>query len=124
LDAGARARDALIRAFEEEFDIASDAVRQLVPLRIGNWVGGDRDGNPFVTPEVTIATARRASYAILGRYAEALTGLVERLSVSAAIAPPVDELRASIESDRALLPQVYEANRRRNADEPLRLKLS
>jgi phosphoenolpyruvate carboxylase len=124
LDAGARARDALIRAFEEEFGTTSDAVQQLVPLRIGNWVGGDRDGNPFVTPEVTVATARRASYAILGRYAEAIAGLVERLSVSAAIAPPTAELRASIESDAALLPAVYEANRRRNADEPLRLKLS
>ncbi|MEX2154911.1 MAG: phosphoenolpyruvate carboxylase [Gemmatimonadaceae bacterium] len=124
LDAGARARDALVRAFEEEFDTTSDAVRQLVPLRAGNWVGGDRDGNPFVTPEVTIATARRASYAILGRYAGALADLVERLSVSATIAPPADELRASIESDCTLLPGVYETNRRRNADEPLRLKLS
>ena len=124
LDAGARARDALVRAFEEEFETTSDQLRQLVPLRVGNWVGGDRDGNPFVTPDVTIATARRASYAILGRYSAALADLVERLSVSAAIAPPSDALRDSIASDRALLPAVFEANRARNADEPLRLKLS
>jgi phosphoenolpyruvate carboxylase len=124
LDAGARARDALVRAFEEEFATTSEAVQQLVPLRVGNWVGGDRDGNPGVTPEVTIATARRSSYAILGRYASALTDLVERISVSASIAAPSDDLRASIESDSRLLPEVYEANRRRNADEPLRLKLT
>jgi len=124
LDAGARARGALVRAFEEEFGATSDSMRQLVPLRFGNWVGGDRDGNPGVTPDVTIATARRSSYAILGRYAEALADLVERLSVSASIAPPPDDLRASIESDCKLLPEVYEANRRRNADEPLRLKLT
>ena len=124
LGAGAAARDALVRAFEGEFGTSSDAVRQLVPLRLGNWVGGDRDGNPFVTPDVTIATARRASYAILGRYADALAGLVERLSVSASIAVPAHELRVSIESDCARLPEVFETNRRRNADEPLRLKLS
>ncbi len=124
LDAGASARDALLRAFEEEFGTMSDALQQLVPLRIGNWVGGDRDGNPFVTPDVTVATARRASYAILGRYASALAGLIERLSLSATIAPASEALRASIESDRVLLPAVFEANRQRNADEPLRLKLS
>ena len=124
LDAGARARDALLRAFEEEFGPSSDAVRQHVPLSMGNWVGGDRDGNPYVTPDVTIATARRASYAILGRYGGMLEELIQRLSVSAALAPPSSRLRASIEVDRALLPDVYEANRHRNADEPLRLKLT
>lgn len=128
IDAGARAREALVGAFEEEFGVASDVAARVasegVPLTIGNWVGGDRDGNPFVTPDVTIATARRASYAILGRYAETLLGLVERLSVSNAIAPASEELLASIESDRKLLPAVYEANHKRNADEPLRLKIS
>jgi len=124
LDAGARARDALVHAFEEEFGGTSEAVQQLVPIRVGNWVGGDRDGNPGVTPDVTIATARRSSYAILGRYANALTDLVERLSVSASIAPPAEDLLASIEADVKLLPAVHEANRRRNADEPLRLKLT
>jgi len=124
LDGAAAARGALLRAFEDEYGPASDALQQVVPLRVGNWVGGDRDGNPFVTPDVTVATARRASYAILGRYAEALADLVERLSVAASIAPPSDELRASIDADSALAPDVFEANRRRNADEPVRLKLS
>jgi phosphoenolpyruvate carboxylase len=124
LDASARARDALVQAFEEEFGASSESMQNLVPLRFGNWVGGDRDGNPGVTPDVTVATARRSSYAILGRYADALASLVERLSVSASIAPPPDELRASIESDSKLVPEVYEANRRRNADEPVRLKLT
>ena len=124
LDAGARARDALLRAFEEEFGDVPDALREHVPLSMGNWVGGDRDGNPYVTPEVTIATARRASYAILGRYGEMLQELIRRLSVSATIAPPSEALRESVEVDRALLPEAYEANKHRNADEPLRLKLT
>ena len=124
LDAGAVARRTLVRAFEEEFAAVSERVRHIVPLRLGNWVGGDRDGNPYVTPDVTLATARRASYAILGRYYDALDELVSRVSVSAALAPPTDELRSSIEQDRILLPGVYEANQSRNADEPLRLKLS
>ena len=124
LDASEQARDALVRAFEEEFGATSDALRGSVPLTIGNWVGGDRDGNPFVTPNVTIATARRASYAILGRYAASLDELVERLSVSAALAKPSDELVESIERDAALVPNVFEANRRRNASEPVRLKLT
>jgi phosphoenolpyruvate carboxylase len=124
LDASERAREMFVRAFEEEFDATSDRLRSSVPLTLGNWVGGDRDGNPFVTPEVTIATARRASYAILGRYAAALDALVERLSVSAALAEPSAALLGSIARDAALLPNVYEANRRRNANEPVRLKLT
>jgi phosphoenolpyruvate carboxylase len=124
LDASARARDTLVRAFEEEFAATGEALRAPVPLRFGNWMGGDRDGNPFVTPETTLAAARRASHVILGRYRRSLDELTERLSVSATIAPPTAALLASIEADRQLLPHVWEANRKRNADEPVRLKLS
>jgi phosphoenolpyruvate carboxylase len=124
LDASESARETLVRAFEEEFHATSLSLTESVPLTLGNWVGGDRDGNPFVTPDVTIATARRASYAILGRYADTLGALVERLSVSSALAQPSAELLASIEHDAQLLPDVYEANRKRNATEPVRLKLT
>ena len=124
LDASEHARETFVRAFEEEFDVTCDRLRHAMPLTIGNWVGGDRDGNPFVTPEVTLATARRASFSILGRYARSLGELVERLSISAALAEPSPDLLASIERDAALLPDVYEANRQRNAKEPVRLKLT
>ena len=124
LDASARTHDALVRAFEAEFGAASDAMRLAVPIRFGSWVGGDRDGNPYVTAETTLAAARRASHVILGRYRQAADGLIERLSIASHLAPPTDALVASLDADRAVLPDVWEANRRRNADEPLRLKLT
>jgi phosphoenolpyruvate carboxylase len=124
LDASARAHDALVRAFEAEFGAPGEALQLATPLRIGSWVGGDRDGNPFVTPEITVAAARRASHVILGRYRQALDALTERLSISAHIAAPTAALQASLLPDQQVLPEVWEANRSRNADEPVRLKLS
>jgi len=124
LQAGEYMHATLALAFEEEFARSADSFRLAVPLRFGTWVGGDRDGNPYVTPETTIATARRASHVILGRYLEALEDLTRRLSLSSAIAPPLPSLVKSIEADRRILPDVWKANQNRNADEPLRLKLS
>ena len=124
LDATARTHDALVRAYEEEFGEAPDAMRLAVPIRLGTWVGGDRDGNPYVTPETTLAAARRASHVILGRYRDAAAALIERLSISSHLAAPTPDLVASLDEDRAVLPEAWEANRRRNADEPLRLKLT
>ena len=124
LDASARANASLVRAFEEEFGIPRDDLHQSSAIRLGTWVGGDRDGNPFVTPATTIAASRRASYVILGRYEDWVDELVRRLSVSAHIAPPSEELESSLQADRALLPEVWEANSRRNEDEPMRLKLT
>ena len=124
LQAGSRVHSTLALAFEEEFGRSADTFRLAVPLRWGTWVGGDRDGNPYVTPEITLATARRASYVILGRYQNALDDLVRRLSLSAGIAPPPEALINSIEKDRLLLRDVWTKNRLRNADEPLRMKLS
>jgi phosphoenolpyruvate carboxylase len=124
LDAGEHVHSALAISFEEEFSRSADAFRLAVPLRWGTWVGGDRDGNPYVTPEITIATARRASHVILGRYHEVLEDLVRRLSLSVEFAPRTAALADSIEQDRELLPEIWKKNRKRNADEPLRLKLS
>src|SRR4029077_16761083 len=109
---------------EEDFPRPADAFRLAVPLRFGTWVGGDRDGNPYVTPSITIAPARRASHVILGRYLDSLDDLARRLSLSSSIAPPLDALVKSLEKDQKQLPLVWKKNRKRNADEPLRLKLS
>ena len=124
LEAGAYVHSTLALAFEEEFARGADSFRLAVPLRFGTWVGGDRDGNPYVTPEITIATARRASYVILGRYIAAIDDLTRRLSLASSIASPPEALLKSLQKDRKQLPTVFRMNRWRNADEPLRLKLS
>lgn len=129
IDATSSAQLSFIEAFKEEYGetLAEDELRILLehsPIRIGSWVAGDRDGNPFVTPETTIAAARRSCHVILARYRDILTGLIERLSISTHIAPAGASLENSIESDKMLMPEIWAANHRRNSDELLRLKLS
>ena len=123
LEAASRVRERLVEAFEDEFGRGFGPA-PVTPLTLGSWVGGDRDGNPFVTAEITLAAAQRARRAVLDHYAKALADLAARLSVSERLATVSPELRASLERDRAELPAVWEQNRRRNADEPLRLKVS
>ncbi len=53
----------------------------LPKLRFGNWVGGDRDGHPFVTAEVTHKTLNRLRDNALDLLAELLDNLFEKLSL-------------------------------------------
>ena len=59
--------------------------RMRVPsfLRVGSWIGGDRDGNPFVTHEVMRDAAERHSKLIIDHYLSETHILGERLSLSA-----------------------------------------
>jgi phosphoenolpyruvate carboxylase len=94
------------------------------PIRFGSWVGGDRDGNPGVTPETTLETLLLQH----DRGIRHLIGLIERLadelSVSERLAPISDEMRASLASDREALPEVWQREGRRTAAEPYRLECS
>jgi phosphoenolpyruvate carboxylase len=74
-------------------------------VHFGSWIGGDRDGNPYVTPDVTREALRLARVTILDHYVHILGGLVERLSTSrlqADVAPTLlerlDHYAASIPS--------------------------
>jgi len=93
-------------------------------LRVGSWVGGDRDGNPEVTPDVTLQAARRAADTILGVYIGRLRSLTEALSWSARIKSVPQALETSLEKDREALPGVWDRLQDRYAREPLRQKLS
>src|SRR5690606_29503447 len=68
--------------------------------------------------------ARRNAYAVITKYIEAIDQLIERFALSSRIAPEPAILRDSIERDRELLPDVWQQNRRRDREEPVRLKLS
>lgn len=63
-------------------------------LRIGSWIGGDRDGNPFVTHEVMQNAAERHSSMILEHYLAEVNTLGTRLSLSSRLVEVSGELEA------------------------------
>ena len=56
--------------------------RERPMLRIGSWIGGDRDGNPFVTAEVLADTFQQQAVLALGHHLHQLWRLAEELSMS------------------------------------------
>ncbi|MBY0613153.1 MAG: phosphoenolpyruvate carboxylase [Beijerinckiaceae bacterium] len=85
-------------------------------LRIGSWIGGDRDGNPFVTAEVLQETVRIHSARAFRFYLDELHMLGSELSVSDRIVPVSAALR-----DLAGHSPDHSAHRR---NEPYRLAIS
>ncbi|AWT54034.1 phosphoenolpyruvate carboxylase [Mycolicibacterium smegmatis] len=63
-------------------------------LRPGSWIGGDRDGNPNVTPEVVRHATGRAAYVALAHYFEQITALEQELSMSARLVKVTPALAA------------------------------
>ncbi|WP_227012751.1 MULTISPECIES: phosphoenolpyruvate carboxylase [unclassified Pseudonocardia] len=94
------------------------------PLVLGSWVGGDRDGNPNVTPAVTREVLELNADRALRIHAKLVEQLVFELSVSTRVMGVSEELRGSLTRDRRALPDVHDRFIRLNAHEPYRLKLS
>ena len=92
------------------------------PLTFGTWIGGDRDGNPNITPQVTEdAVVIQVGHAIRTTIA-AMDRLRQMLSVSTRITGATPELTASVEEDLKHIPEFEERFLRLNAQEPYRLK--
>ena len=54
-------------------------------LRLGSWVGGDRDGNPNVSPETLDYAVRRQAEIVLDHYLREIHALGAELSLSASL---------------------------------------
>lgn len=94
------------------------------PLSFGTWVGGDRDGNPEVSAETTLEALALQHDRGISHLIELVEELSNELSVSSRLAPITDGLEASLESDRDLLPEVFQREVKRTTAEPYRLKCS
>jgi phosphoenolpyruvate carboxylase len=89
-------------------------------VRFGSWIGGDRDGNPFVSPEVTRDALQLARETILDHYVHALEGLVGRLSSSTLQVPISDALRDALTRYRTTIPSLDPQPEIRSATEVYR----
>lgn len=92
------------------------------PLRFGSWIGGDRDGNPNVTPEITLEVVLLAHRQAVDLAVTAVDSLRGQLAMSTRLKGVSDELLSSIHADLRALPEIEDRYLRLNSEEPYRLK--
>ena len=97
---------------------------EAVPLLLGSWIGGDRDGNPNVTADITHEVLELQHLSAIKIAIGKIDDLIIALSSSTVIAAVSDELLASIDVDLANLPRLDPRVKELNSDEPIRLKLT
>src|SRR5215470_128612 len=77
-----RLYDELGDSVRDEYGLAAERSRIPELLEFGSWIGGDRDGNPFVTAHCTRDALRMARHVIMDHYVAEITRLVGQLSMS------------------------------------------
>jgi len=118
--------DQRIRTAWEETGFDPDLLmnrQQLPKISFGNWVGGDRDGHPFVTADVTQDTLLKLRKHALLQIKSGLNDLARKMSISSFEVNEPDILRDRLDklAERAIDP---EEAIRRNPDEPWRQYLN
>jgi len=91
-------------ALAAEFSIAEPSLTDLPQLvAFGSWIGGDRDGNPFVTPEVTRQALTLARELLFTHYRARLQNIFDQLAASTRIVAVTLELTELVDSYLAQL---------------------
>ena len=116
----------LYRDLEDAISTVYPGSAIVVPplLMPGTWIGGDRDGNPNVTAEVTKQALDLMRSAAIGLLDERLIELAGRLSVAESISGPAPLLHPLIQTLADRFPDVASQVSRINAGEPYRQALT
>ncbi len=114
----------LERAIEHIYADQGGKSRIQVPtiLRFGSWIGGDRDGNPFVTPETTVMALRLQSQEILREYMHRIQGLNQGLTFSGSLVTPSPAFSASLDANPELNRELFRESPQQYGQEPYRRK--
>ena len=113
----------LERALATNFGEAAAAIRVPSFIRYGSWIGGDRDGNPFVTHVVTALAVRLQARTVLREYVQRLEDLSHLLTHSSSLVRPSLAFAERLAADAPLVPEVYADEPHRFSQEPYRRKL-
>jgi phosphoenolpyruvate carboxylase len=111
-------------ALHKEYGIEVDLPSLPKLVSFGTWIGGDRDGNPYVTPQATRDALNMAHDLLQNHYAHRLTGTLQQIASSTQQAPISKELENAICEYLKLLPNNGEELRNRFHFEKTRLMLA
>ncbi|MQA96282.1 MAG: phosphoenolpyruvate carboxylase [Streptosporangiales bacterium] len=89
-------------------------------VRLGSWIGGDRDGNPYVTAQVTREAIGIQADHVLRALEAAATRIGRTLTVNAENTPPSPELTRALDAARAAQPALLDGVAKRSPNEPHR----
>jgi phosphoenolpyruvate carboxylase len=92
-------------------------------LRFGSWIGGDRDGHPLVTAEVTALAWRMQAQTVCQEYLRRIQALSDQLSYSINLCRPSAAFMDNLEADQRQAEALYGARPNRHLQEPYRRKL-
>jgi len=107
--------DAAVRESYPDDDVAVPPL-----LTFGSWMGGDRDGNPHVTPQTTAQTLSLMKDACLQHLEAAINALAGRVTLSSRAAAEPVQLLELLAACEARAPELAEELRERNPEEPYR----
>jgi len=99
--------DEIVRALNEEYDVELEALDLPRMIAFGSWIGGDRDGNPFVTLSSTEQALELARDVILEHYVQAIRELLLLLSSATSIAGVSRALKDKLRSYADQLPETH-----------------
>ncbi len=104
-----------------EFLGTRDSVLKKSPILLGSWIGGDRDGNPYVTNRVMIEVMKHQHQTIIRQYLKSIDRLIRELSIAQEYANPSEALLESLEKDKDYLDTIA---KKLFLQEPFRAKLT
>jgi len=114
----------MARDFRDVYQIDLEPRTLPTVVQFGSWIGGDRDGNPFVTPDSTRQALLKARALILGDYLSEVEQLRRLLTPSTCQVGDVADLEQALNSAVASMPGASDAVEALPACEPFRRYLT
>ncbi|QKT04535.1 phosphoenolpyruvate carboxylase [Ectothiorhodospiraceae bacterium 2226] len=113
------------KALERIYPTGPDETPLTIPsfLSFGSWIGGDRDGNPYVKPETTAQAVRMQAREVVREYLDRVCALARVLTHSSQLCSPTEEFLADLEDYERRFPEPFTERPERFRREPYRRKL-
>tara|TARA_Y100000389_G_scaffold26629_1_gene22867 strand:- start:3117 stop:5918 length:2802 start_codon:yes stop_codon:yes gene_type:complete len=124
-------RTSLFKAIPEVYKDLEKAIKRIyhtdkvnVPsfIRFGSWIGGDRDGNPFVTPDITREAVYMHAETAIHEYMRRAQKLSTLLTHSSELTKPSNEFLSASKVDEQYLTAAFKDTTQDFAKEPYRRK--